>query len=164
MLDAVHSSVRCDSNEPWPVPAVKKLTAFLLVLIALLQYRLWFGDGNIRELHRLGDHIEELKQEGEKRRERNAAFEAEVMDLKQGTDAIEERARHELGMIKEGEVFIQVIDHHPEAKPSPPAAQSEKPKSEQADRRRKLRRERRSQEAPVAPDANAGGALPPAER
>ena len=143
---------------------MKKLTAFLLVLIALLQYRLWFGDGNIRELHRLGEHIEELKQEGEKRRERNAAFEAEVMDLKQGTDAIEERARHELGMIKEGEVFIQVIDHHPEARPSPPAAEAEKAKSEQADRKRRLRRERRSQDAPAAPAANTGGEPTPTDR
>lgn len=141
---------------------MKKLTAFLLVLIALLQYRLWFGDGNIRELHRLGEHIEELKQEGEKRRERNAAFEAEVMDLKQGTDAIEERARHELGMIKEGEVFIQAIDHHPEARP--PAAETEKAQGERAGRRRRTRHEQRPQDAPAAPAANAGVEKAPTAR
>ena len=128
---------------------MNKLTVFILVLIALLQYRLWFGDGNLRELHRLGEHIQELKQEGAKRRERNAAFEAEVMDLKQGTDAIEERARHDLGMIKEGEVFIQVIDHHPEhdARNQPPRqpALADTPQSDEAASRRRSHGEQRLQ-------------------
>lgn len=124
------------------------------MLIGLLQYRLWFGDGNVRELHRLGERIEELKQEGAKRRERNAALEAEVMDLKQGTDAIEERARHELGMIKEGEVFIQVIDRHTEDDahklPSQIPAAPEKPQSDDgASRRKSLREQRRQLEQPA---------------
>jgi cell division protein FtsB len=89
---------------------VKKLTVFLLVLIALLQYRLWLGDGGIAELQELQGRIEKLTEESEKRRERNAALEADVRDLKEGTDAIEERARQELGMIKEGETFVQVIE------------------------------------------------------
>jgi cell division protein FtsB len=142
---------------------VNKLIVILLVLIALLQYRLWLGDGSVRELHRLGERIEELKQEGAKRKERNTAFEAEVMDLKQGTDAIEERARHDLGMIKEGEVFIQVIDHHhPEAKrpPSPPAA--EKARGEEVKHKRRLRRE--PQDAPVAPSVDPAGETRPTER
>lgn len=89
---------------------MKKLIAFLLVLIGLLQYRLWFGDGGIRELQYLQTRTEELKQEGERRRERNAALEADVKDLKEGTDAVEERARQELGMIREGETFVQVFE------------------------------------------------------
>jgi len=89
---------------------VKKSTVFLLVLIALLQYRLWLGDGGVAELQELQDRIEKLTEESEKRRERNAALEADVRDLKEGTDAIEERARQELGMIKQGETFVQVIE------------------------------------------------------
>lgn len=98
---------------------MKKLILFLLVLNALLQYRLWFGDGGIYELHRLQAHIKELKAEGEKRHARNAALEADVKDLKEGTDAIEERARQELGMVKEGETFVQVFDKpHPLPEPT----------------------------------------------
>jgi cell division protein FtsB len=105
---------------------VKKVTALLILLIGLLQYKLWFGDGNVLEFQRLNDRIAELQQEGAKRRERNAALEAEVMDLKQGLDAVEERARHELGMVMEGEQFVQVIDPQHEAEPSV-SPSSEKP-------------------------------------
>ncbi len=101
---------------------MNKVTTLLILLIGLLQYKLWFGDGNVLEFQRLNDRIAELRQEGAKRRERNAALEAEVMDLKQGLDAVEERARHELGMIMDGEQFVQVIDpqHEPDPTVSPP--------------------------------------------
>ncbi|QSA95871.1 cell division protein FtsB [Methylococcus sp. EFPC2] len=128
---------------------MNKLTAFLVLLIGLLQFRLWFGDGNLLEFHRLNERIEDLRQEGDKRRERNAALEAEVMDLKQGLDAVEERARQDLGMIKEGEVFVQVIDAHHEAAtppPAPPEAEAKpdenKPKRQRARRARSARAER----------------------
>ncbi|AAU91335.1 cell division protein FtsB [Methylococcus capsulatus] len=99
---------------------MNKLTAFLLALIALLQYRLWFGDGNLREMQRLQERIVELTEEGEKRRQRNAALEAEIRDLREGTDAIEEHARRDLGMIKEGETLVQIIDAaHPSPSPEP---------------------------------------------
>lgn len=98
---------------------MKKLIAFLLLIIAALQYRLWLGDGGIRELYELRIHIEELKQEGERRHARNAALEADVMDLKEGTDAIEERARQQLGMVREGETFVQVFE-----RPAPEAARA----------------------------------------
>jgi len=117
---------------------LKKLIVFLLLLIGLLQYRLWFGDGNVLELHRLGERIEELRREGTRRQERNAALEAEVMDLKQGTDAIEERARQDLGMIKEGEFFVQVIEHQPP--PSPAPASKETPKGTSGPHRRRARK------------------------
>ena len=105
---------------------MNKITALLLLLIGLLQYRLWYGDGNVLEFQRLNDRIAELHQEGAKRRERNAALEAEVIDLKQGQEAVEERGRQDLGMIKEGEVFVQVIDPHHEDEASP-ALSKEKP-------------------------------------
>lgn len=146
--------------EPSLFAGLKKLTAFLLLLIALLQYRLWLGDGSILELHRLGERIEELKREGDKRRERNAAFEAEVMDLKQGSDAIEERARHELGMIKEGEVFIQVLDHHHpagERQPAAPTGNIEEAQKEGVARKRPRQRPMRDHHiAPVADQISPG--------
>jgi cell division protein FtsB len=115
---------------------VKKLFAFLLVLIGLLQYRLWFGDGGIRELHELQTRIEELSQEGERRRERNAALEADVKDLKEGTDSIEERARQELGMIKEGETFVQVFE-----KPHPLPESGKPPIQDKPAKKKKERKE-----------------------
>ena len=110
---------------------MRKLTLLLLIFIGLLQYRLWFGDGNLRELHRMQNRITELEQEGERRKQRNAAIEAEVNDLKRGTDAIEESARQNLGMIKEGEVFIQVVDEQPRPEAPPPKKQ-EKPRPKAA--------------------------------
>lgn len=110
---------------------MKKLIIFLLVLVALLQWRLWFGDGGIYELHELQARIEQLKEEGDKLHERNAALEADVNDLKEGTDAIEERARQELGMVKEGETFVQVFEKpHPLPPPekTTPAHGPAKPK------------------------------------
>jgi cell division protein FtsB len=102
---------------------MKKLILFLLVLIALLQWRLWFGDGGIYELHEMRERIAELKEQGEKLHERNAALEADVRDLKEGTDAIEERARQELGMVKEGETFVQVFEkQRPPPEPEKPSA------------------------------------------
>jgi cell division protein FtsB len=107
---------------------VKRLIAFLLVIIALLQYRLWLGDGGIAEWHELQVRIEELKAEGEHRKARNAALDADVRDLKEGTDAIEERARQELGMIRAGETFVQVFEKpHPQTQPSQVQPETEKP-------------------------------------
>lgn len=89
---------------------MKVLISVLLVLLLVLQYRLWFGDGNMREVWRLRDNIAAQKVENEQLRQRNLALEAEVRDLKQGMEAIEERARSELGMIKKDETFYQVIE------------------------------------------------------
>jgi cell division protein FtsB len=95
---------------------VYKLIAFLLVLIAALQYRLWLGDGGIHEYRETQARLADMEQDIERRRARNAALEADVRDLKEGTEAIEERARHELGMVKPGETFIQVYEApHPES-------------------------------------------------
>ncbi len=82
----------------------------LLLLLGLFQYRLWVGDGSLAEVWQLHQRIDaqEIKNTGQK--EKNQALEAEVEDLKQGRAAIEERAREELGMIRDDETFYQVID------------------------------------------------------
>jgi len=79
-------------------------------LLVLLQYRLWVGDGSFAEVWDLYQQVEMQREENQQLRERNQALEAEVQDLKQGLGAIEERAREELGMIKEGETFYQIIE------------------------------------------------------
>jgi cell division protein FtsB len=83
--------------------------AILILLLIVLQYRLWVGAGSLAEVNNLKHEIAELEEELVGLRERNRALQAEVKDLRSGQSAIEERARSELGMIKEGEVFYQVI-------------------------------------------------------
>ena len=91
------------------------VTILLCILLVLLQYRLWIGNGSLTEVR----HLEQVKQqqliENQQLRERNQTIAAEVLDLKQGYDAIEERARSELGMIKNDETFYQIISKHPSA-------------------------------------------------
>ncbi|WP_133512406.1 cell division protein FtsB [Candidatus Thiosymbion oneisti] len=82
----------------------------LLLLLLALQYRLWTGDGSLAEVQALRDEINAQKVELQQLRARNQVLEAEVLDLHEGLDALEERARSELGMIKRGELFLQVIE------------------------------------------------------
>jgi len=82
----------------------------LVVLLVLLQYKLWVGDGSFAEVWDLYQQVETQREENQQLHERNQALEAEVQDLKQGLEAIEERAREELGMVKEGEIFYQIIE------------------------------------------------------
>jgi cell division protein FtsB len=89
---------------------VKAIVAVLAILFVLLQVKLWFGDGSIKDGWRLQNSIAEQSAENSQLKERNQALAAEVDDLKQGLEAIEERARNELGMIKKGETFYQVVD------------------------------------------------------
>ena len=88
----------------------KHLIYTLIGLLGILQYPLWFGSGGGLTLWRLNREIAAQKADNAQLKERNAALEAEVSDLKQGYEAIEERARTELGMVKKGETFYQVID------------------------------------------------------
>ncbi|MCM8854486.1 MAG: cell division protein FtsB [Candidatus Thiodiazotropha sp.] len=85
------------------------IIAILIGLLLFLQYRLWVGEGSLAEVNNLKHEISQLQQEMIGLRERNRALQAEVEDLRTGQTAIEERARSELGMIKEGEIFYQVI-------------------------------------------------------
>jgi cell division protein FtsB len=86
------------------------VVAVLLVLLGWLQYRLWVGEGSLGEVVALREEIAAQREELERLRIRNRKLEAEVEDLRAGEDALEERARSELGMIKEGEIFLQVIE------------------------------------------------------
>ncbi len=89
---------------------VKILIAVLILLIAQLQYRLWLGDGGREEVQEYQERLDILTKAVNGKKERNDALYAEVLDLRKGKEAIEERARYELGMIKENETFFQVVE------------------------------------------------------
>jgi cell division protein FtsB len=92
----------------------------LVLLLGWLQYRLWVGEGSLAEVHALKADIARQTQELAQLRARNQALAAEVANLKSGNEALEERARMDLGMIKPGEVFLQVIEgQSATAKPGP---------------------------------------------
>jgi cell division protein FtsB len=98
-------------------------TLVLVVLIALLQYPLWLGKGGWLRVWDYDRQLQAQREVNQKLEQRNAALDADVRDLKSGYEAIEERARYELGMIKEGEFFVQVPQKTPLAPaPTPPAA------------------------------------------
>ncbi len=93
------------------------ISLILVALILLLQYPLWLGKGGWLKVLDLDRQVEAQKQANRQTQTRNAVLDAEVRDLKQGTEAIEERARNELGMIKRDEVFFQIVDNYPPASP-----------------------------------------------
>ena len=86
------------------------LVAILLILLLVLQYDLWVGDGSLATVWHLQQEVDAQGLENTHLQERNEALAAEVKDLKTGLGAIEERSRNDLGMIKEGETYIQVVD------------------------------------------------------
>jgi cell division protein FtsB len=86
------------------------LAVALVILIAAIQTPLWFGKGGWLRVWALDRELEAQRQANERLRARNAALDAEVRDLKTGYDAVEERARNELGLIRQDEVFFQVIE------------------------------------------------------
>ncbi len=85
------------------------LLALLLVILVSLQYKLWFGQGGLRDVSNLKQLVGQARARIAEQQERNNALAGEVRDLKSGKEAIEERARSELGMIRKGETFFQVI-------------------------------------------------------
>lgn len=89
---------------------MRVVTYILLALVLLLQYPLWFGKGSWLKVWDINQKLETQQSVNEEVHQRNATLDAEVRDLKRGTDAVEERARSELGMIRQGELFIQVVD------------------------------------------------------
>ena len=92
------------------------LMVVLAVVLVLLQARLWLSNGGLREVWRLETEVARRVEDNQRLAARNTALEAEVLDLKQGLAAAEERARTELGMIHSGETFYQIA-------PAPPAAE-----------------------------------------
>jgi cell division protein FtsB len=88
---------------------MKWLAAALAVAIVLLQYRVWFSEDGVRQLARLQQAVAAQRAENGQLEERNRQLAAEVRDLKTGLDALEERARSDLGMIARNETFYQVV-------------------------------------------------------
>ena len=99
---------------------MKLLSVALIALIALIQYPLWLGKGSWMRVWEVDRQIKSQRDKNAKLQLRNVALDAEVRDLKQGFDAIEERARSELGMIKQDEIFFQVLERGQSAPPAAP--------------------------------------------
>ena len=89
---------------------MKWLVAGLIVMLIGLQYRLWIGEGSLAHNVSLQKEIKKQKEENERLTERNKLLEAEVAALKNGYDAIEEKARNDLGMIKEDETLFMIVE------------------------------------------------------
>ena len=89
---------------------MKKLLILLVILLIYLQYNLWVGDGSLQDVWRVHKDVETQREKNAVLRERNEALDAEVKDLQQGFEAIEDHAREDLGMIKDGEIFYQVVE------------------------------------------------------
>jgi cell division protein FtsB len=88
---------------------MRAFTALLLIIFCMLQYRLWFGKNSVPDYLALQDEVTRQQLANEKLKQRNKLLYADTDDLKLGTEAIEERARNELGMIKENETFFRLI-------------------------------------------------------
>lgn len=88
---------------------MRMVTSILVLLLVAIQYPLWFGHGGWLYVHELRDELSAEQQKNEQLKERNDRLAGEVQDLQDGTAAIEERARFELGMVKDGEVFVQFV-------------------------------------------------------
>ena len=92
------------------------LAGVLVALLVLIQYPLWFGKGGWLRVWQISNELDVQKAGNRKLEARNASLAAEVQDLKTGTEAIEERARQELGMVRPDETFYQYADPPPPAK------------------------------------------------
>lgn len=89
---------------------MRLITLSLAVLLLLIQYPLWLGKGGWLRVWDLDNQVTAAQKKNEELKARNAKLNSEVLDLKEGTGAVEERARYELGMIKEGEIFVQILE------------------------------------------------------
>jgi cell division protein FtsB len=94
---------------------MRLITLSLIVLLLLIQHPLWLGKGGWLRVWDLDKQVTVAQKKNEELKARNDKLNSEVQDLKEGTGAVEERARYELGMIKENEIFIQVLE--PNGKP-----------------------------------------------
>jgi cell division protein FtsB len=88
---------------------MRLITLTLLALVILIQFPLWLGKGGWLRVHELDKQVNEAHVKNDGLKQRNAKLESEVEDLKNGTEAVEERARFELGMVKKDEIFVQIL-------------------------------------------------------
>jgi len=86
-------------------------------VLGALQYRLWFAEGSLAEQHRLELQVEEQTLINRELQARNSVLDREVLELQSGNNGVEQRAREQLGLIREGETFYQVVDSPPNAAP-----------------------------------------------
>ncbi len=111
-LNAVYTPL-LEINRIRSMPSMRShywLFVVLILLLGGLQYRLWVGEGSLAQVSGLNKQIAEQQGENQRLLERNRILEAEVKELKQGMETVEERARHELGMVKEGETLYQLAE------------------------------------------------------
>lgn len=101
------------------------LLAILVALLLVLQYRLWIAEGGIAEQHRLTIQVEEFTRVNEDLRERNAVLEREVLELQSGNKGVEQRAREQLNLVRDGETYYQVEEGEESLPRRRPAAEDE---------------------------------------
>lgn len=89
---------------------MRLVSLILFTLIVIIQYPLWLGKGGWLRVWDLDKQVKVVQLKNDELKSRNSKLESEVQDLKTGTDAVEERARLELGMIKKDEIFVQILD------------------------------------------------------
>lgn len=89
---------------------MRMVMVFLIFALIGLQYKLWLGDGSILQLHQVEKRLLVQEKENNRLMARNRAMEANILELKSGEQALEEQARYELGMIKDGETFYHFVD------------------------------------------------------
>ena len=85
------------------------IPAILVTLLVIVQAQLWFGRGSLRNVAELERELQQEKQANEEAHRVNEQLSAEVNDLKEGLNMVEERARHELGMVKPNEIYVQIV-------------------------------------------------------
>jgi cell division protein FtsB len=107
---------------------MRLVTVVLLVLLVLIQYPLWWGHGGWLRVHELQQELAQQLKKNSDEKERNERIQGEVQDLQNGTAAVEERARYEMGMVKDSEVFVQFVS------PNAPLSASSVPQSNSSTR------------------------------
>lgn len=111
---------------------MRPITITLAILLLVIQYPLWLGKGGWLRVFDLHRQLVTVQEKNEEQKNKNAKLASEVQSLKEGTEAIEERARSELSMIKKGEVFIQLLNDKNEVpKDDKPAQTAEEKKDDQ---------------------------------
>lgn len=88
---------------------MRLVTVVLILLLVLIQYPLWWGHGGWLRVHELREQLAQQQKQNDDEKLRNERIAGEVQDLQSGTAAVEERARYEMGMVKDGEVFVQFV-------------------------------------------------------